>query len=67
MNTLEYLKMFDEVLAHTFDMYRRKQTGPVLPIFMEAELFERARVDTLHLHRSGLLIPFHERLKAGAV
>ena len=51
MNTLEYLKIFDTVLTHTFDMYRRKQTGPAIPIFMETELFERARIDTLYLHR----------------
>lgn len=65
--TIEYLKIFDMVMAHTFDMYKRKQTGPVLPVFMEAELFEKARIDTMNLHRQGLLIPFYERLKAGAV
>lgn len=67
MNTLEYIRMFDMVLVHTFDMYKRKQTGAVLPVFMEVELFERARIDTLYLHRQGLLIPFYKRLKAGAV
>ena len=65
--TIEYLKIFDIVMAHTFDMYKRKQTGPVLPVFMEAKLFEKARIDTMNLHRQGLLIPFYERLKAGAV
>ena len=64
---MEYLKIFDMVLAHTFDMYKRKQSGPVLPVFMEVELFEKARIDTLNLHRQGLLIPFYERLKAGAL
>lgn len=67
MNTIEYLKMFDMVMAHTFDMYKGKQTGPVLPVFLEVELFEKARMDTLYLHRQGLLIPFYERLKAGTV
>ena len=66
-SVMEYLKIFDMVLAHTFDMYKRKQSGPVLPVFMEVELFEKARIDTLNLHRQGLLIPFYERLKAGAL
>lgn len=67
MNAIEYLKIFDMVMAHTFDMYKRKQSGPVLPVFMEVELFEKARIDTLLLHRQGLLVPFYERLKAGTV
>lgn len=64
---IEYIKKFDEVLAHTFAMYKKNQTGPVIPVFMEVELFEKARIDTLHLHRQGLLVPFYERLKAGTV
>ena len=66
-SVMEYLKIFDMVMAHTFDMYKRKQTGPVLPVFMEVELYEKAKLDTMHLHRKGLLVPFYERLKAGTV
>ena len=64
---MEYLKIFDMVMAHTFDMYKKKQDGPVLPVFMEYELYEKARIDTLHFHRQGLLVPFYERLKEGTV
>lgn len=67
MNTLEYLKIFDTVMAHTLDMYKRNQPGPTIPVFMEVELIEKARLDTLLLHRQGLLIPFYKRLKAGTV
>lgn len=67
MNEIELLRIFDMVMAHTFDMYKSKQTGPVIPVFMENELFEKARIDTMQLYRQGLLIPFYERLKAGAV
>ena len=67
MNTIEYLKIFDMVMAHTLDMYQRKHTEPVIPVFMQVELVEKARLDTLLLHRQGLLIPFYERLKVGTV
>ena len=67
MSEIELLRIFDMVMAHTFDMYKSKQTGPVIPAFMEFELFEKARLDTMLLHRQGLLIPFYERLKAGTV
>lgn len=67
MSEIELLRIFDMVMAHTFDMYKSKQTGPVIPAFMEVELFEKARLDTMLLHRQGLLLPFYERLKAGTV
>jgi len=66
-NIIEYLQIFDEVLAHTFAMYKKNQTGPVLPVFMEVELFEKAKLDTMLFYRQGLLIPFYKRLKAGTV
>ena len=66
-SVMEYLRIFDMVMAHTFDMYKRKQSGPTVPDFMEIRLYEQAKNYTLGLHRQGLLIPFYERLKAGAV
>ena len=64
---MEYIKKFDTVLAHTFAMYKSKQNGAELPPFMEVELYNKARQDTLELHRIGLLNGFYERLIRGAL
>ena len=64
MNTLEYLKIYDNVVEHLLPMFK-DHTLPPNVVDVNARM--RAQNEALMLHRGNNLIKYYDRLKAGAV
>lgn len=72
MYTVEYLTKFDTVMAHTFQMLR-KDSGVDLPPNMDYENYNKAKDETMALHRLSIKnqIPYidivYQRIIEGTV
>ena len=65
--TEDYIKKFDVVLAHAFEIFKSKQEGAELPSFMEVEMYNKAKRYALALHRVEFLEEMYKRIMEGKI